>query len=103
MRPSSASTLISANGYGRGYASAPYPGTSQRISTSVALPIWPPSMPNPYITPVSIRVKATRTAISANKNWQVDEKVTTWYGQLNLDAEFGTVRMTGNVGVQYAA
>lgn len=34
------------------------------------------------------------------KNWEVDEKVTTFYAQANLDAEFGSVRMTGNIGAQ---
>ena len=35
------------------------------------------------------------------KNWSVNEKVTTLYGQFNLDTEFGSVRMTGNLGVQF--
>lgn len=35
------------------------------------------------------------------KNWSVDEKVTTLYTQFNLDTDFGSVRMTGNLGIQY--
>lgn len=36
-----------------------------------------------------------------NKNWTVDEEVTTAYAQWNLDADLGeTVRMRGNVGFQ---
>ena len=36
-----------------------------------------------------------------NKTWTVNEKITTWYAQLNIDTEWGTVPVRGNVGVQY--
>lgn len=36
----------------------------------------------------------------ANKQWTVDEKVTTAYAQLNLDAQWGSVPVRGNLGVQ---
>jgi len=36
----------------------------------------------------------------SNKNWQVDETISTLYGQLNLDADFGHVTMKGNIGIQ---
>lgn len=35
------------------------------------------------------------------KNWSVNEKVTTLYSQFNIDSNFGDVRVTGNVGLQY--
>ncbi len=35
-----------------------------------------------------------------NKNWTVEEKVTTAYAQLNIDTEWGSVPVRGNVGVQ---
>jgi iron complex outermembrane recepter protein len=35
------------------------------------------------------------------KNWEVDEKVSTFYTQFNIDADLGSVRLTGNLGVQY--
>jgi len=36
-----------------------------------------------------------------NKNWTVNEKVTTAYAQLNIDTDLGSVPMRGNVGVQF--
>ncbi len=35
-----------------------------------------------------------------NKNWEVDERVATAYVQGNFDFDVGSVRMTGNLGVQ---
>lgn len=37
----------------------------------------------------------------ANKNWEVDEQVATFYVQANLDAMLGSVPVRGNIGVQY--
>ncbi|MFZ5655944.1 MAG: TonB-dependent receptor [Pseudomonadota bacterium] len=34
------------------------------------------------------------------KNWEIDERITTAYVQANLDFDIGTVRLRGNVGVQ---
>ena len=36
-----------------------------------------------------------------NRNYSVSEKVTTAYAKLNLDTDIGTVRMFGNVGLQF--
>jgi iron complex outermembrane receptor protein len=36
----------------------------------------------------------------ANKNWRVDETVTTLFVQANIDTELGSVPVRGNVGVQ---
>ena len=36
----------------------------------------------------------------SNKNWEVNEKVTTAYVQLNIDADLGSIPVRGNVGVQ---
>ena len=35
-----------------------------------------------------------------NKNWEVDETVTTVFGQLNIDTDLGSVPLRGNFGVQ---
>jgi len=35
-----------------------------------------------------------------NKNWQVDEKVTSAYAQADLDADIGRVNIKGNLGIQ---
>jgi len=36
----------------------------------------------------------------SNKNWQVDETISTLYGQMNLDGDFGIVTLKGNIGLQ---
>ncbi|MBI5258441.1 MAG: TonB-dependent receptor [Burkholderiales bacterium] len=36
-----------------------------------------------------------------NKNWTVQEKITTLYGKLDIDTQLGAVPITGNVGLQY--
>jgi len=36
----------------------------------------------------------------ANKNWSVDETVTTAYVQFNIDSDFGSVPLRGNFGLQ---
>lgn len=36
-----------------------------------------------------------------NKNWTVDEKLTTAYVQWNIDADLGSIPMKGNVGFQW--
>lgn len=46
------------------------------------------------------RTQATGPAID-DKNWTLNEKLTTAYGQLNIDTDLGSVRMRGNVGVQF--
>jgi iron complex outermembrane receptor protein len=88
------------NGCGRGYASAPYPGTSQPFDFSGITNVASYDAESLYNSGFYTRKGNPNKDIS-NKNWEVDETVTTWYGQLNLDAEFGSVRMTGNIGVQY--
>lgn len=35
-----------------------------------------------------------------NKDWLVNEKLTTYYAQMNINADLGSVPMRGNVGVQ---
>lgn len=35
-----------------------------------------------------------------NKNWEVDERVTTAYVQANIDTDLGSVPLRGNIGVQ---
>jgi iron complex outermembrane receptor protein len=39
----------------------------------------------------------------AAKNWTVDEKVTTYYTQLNIDSEVGDMPLIGNIGFQYVS
>ncbi len=34
------------------------------------------------------------------KNWEVDEKISTAYAQLNIDSQVGAIPLRGNVGVQ---
>lgn len=34
------------------------------------------------------------------KNWSVNEKITTWFAQANIDTEWGSIPVRGNVGVQ---
>ncbi len=36
----------------------------------------------------------------SNKNWQVDEEVSTFYVQANIDADLGSIPVRGNIGVQ---
>ena len=36
----------------------------------------------------------------ANKNWSIDETVTTLFFQANIDADLGSVPMRGNIGIQ---
>lgn len=89
-----------ANGCGRGYDYADYPGTSQPFGFSGISNLASFNAENLYNSGFYTRKGNPNKDIS-NKNWEVDETVTTWYGQLNLDAEFGSVRMTGNIGIQY--
>ncbi len=35
------------------------------------------------------------------KNWEVDEKISTLYGQLNIDTTVGSIPLRGNVGLQF--
>ncbi len=35
-----------------------------------------------------------------NKNWEVDEQVTTLYAQASIDAEIATIPVRGNIGIQ---
>jgi iron complex outermembrane recepter protein len=37
-----------------------------------------------------------------NKNWEVNEKVATFFAQLNIDTQLGSVPVRGNLGVQYS-
>jgi iron complex outermembrane receptor protein len=37
----------------------------------------------------------------AGKNWTVDEKVTTYFAQVNIDTDIGGMSLRGNVGFQY--
>lgn len=37
----------------------------------------------------------------AAKNWTVDEDVTTWFAQLNIDTDWGSVPVRGNIGFQW--
>lgn len=90
-----------ANGCGRGYDYADYPGTTQPFDFSGIGSFASFDAESLYNSGFYTRKGNPNSDIS-NKNWSVDETVTTWYGQLNLDAEFGSVRMTGNIGIQYA-
>ena len=35
------------------------------------------------------------------KNWEVDEKISTAYAQLNIDSQVGKIPLRGNIGVQF--
>lgn len=35
------------------------------------------------------------------KDWEVDEKIATLYGQLNIDTELASIPLRGNIGLQY--
>lgn len=85
---------------GNGSGSAPFPGTSQAFDFSGIgnLAIYDPEA---LLNSGFYRLQGNYHPDIANKNWDVEEEVFTWYGQLNLDAEFGSVRMTGNIGIQY--
>lgn len=55
------------------------------------------------INPVLREFYTTRDNINAdiaNKQWRVDEKVTTGYAQFNINTEIGSLPLTGNIGVQ---
>jgi iron complex outermembrane recepter protein len=47
-------------------------------------------------------LRALRNGDVLNKNWSVNEKVATFFGQLNIDTALGSVPVRGNFGVQYA-
>lgn len=55
------------------------------------------------INPVLAQFYTLRDNINAdivNKQWKVDEKVTTGYFQFNINSELGSIPVRGNVGVQ---
>ncbi len=55
------------------------------------------------INPVLDRFYRTRNNINSditNKQWTVNEKVTTAYAQMNIAADLGSVPVRGNIGVQ---
>jgi iron complex outermembrane receptor protein len=37
----------------------------------------------------------------AGKNWEIDEDLTTWYLQANIDTDWGSVPVRGNIGFQW--
>lgn len=82
----------------KGYAD--YPGTSQPFGFS-GISTLASYNAEQLLKDGVYRLEGKDDQAIANKNWEVDETITTWYGQLNLDAEFGSVRMTGNIGIQY--
>ena len=47
------------------------------------------------------RLRADTSGGVTNRDWTVREKVFTFYSQLNLDTNIGSVPVHGNVGVQY--
>jgi iron complex outermembrane receptor protein len=58
-----------------------------------------------YNVPAAFRnLYATRTNINQdilNKDWEVEEEVSTWYAKANIDTYIGDVALRGNIGVQY--
>jgi iron complex outermembrane recepter protein len=55
------------------------------------------------INPVLAQFYTLRDNINSdivNKQWKVDEKVTTGYAQFNINSEIGSIPVRGNIGVQ---
>lgn len=91
------------NGCGNHYDSAAYPGSTQSFGVG-GIPTLATYDPRQLLNSGFYTLKGKNHPDIANKNWQVDETLTTWYAQANIDSEFDNgVRMTGNVGVQYVA
>ena len=85
---------------GNGSGSAPYPGTSQPFNFS-GINSLAAYNAEALLNSGFYRLEGKNHPDIANKNWEVNEELFTWYGQANIDAEFGSVRMTGNIGIQY--
>ena len=85
---------------GNGSGSAPFPGTSQSFGFSGinTIAVYDAEQ---LLNSGFYRLEGKNHPDIANKNWEVKEELLTWYGQANIDAEFGSVRMTGNIGIQY--
>ena len=85
---------------GNGSGSAPFPGTSQSLNFSGigSLGVYDAEQ---LLNSGFYRLEGKDHPDIARKNWGVKEELYTWYGQANIDAEFGSVRMTGNIGIQY--
>ena len=86
-------------GNGSGFSNT-YPGSSQSFNFS-GIPTLAAFNPEQLLNSGFYRLDGKDDKDIANKNWSVDEQVTTWYGQLNFDTDLGSVRMTGNIGIQY--
>lgn len=85
---------------GNGSGSAPFPGSSQAFNFS-GIPTMAVYDAEQLLNSGFYRLEGKDDKDIANKNWDVKEQLTTWYGQANFDTEFGSVRMTGNIGIQY--
>jgi iron complex outermembrane receptor protein len=86
-----------------GAASAPIPTSVRLGSTSLAF-LGIPGMVS-YDTQALLASGALERVRNpngdvANKNWAVDERVTTGYVQFNIDSDFGDTPVRGNFGVQ---
>lgn len=77
-----------------------YPGASQPFNFS-GIPYLAAFNPEQLLDSGFYRLDGKDDKDISNKNWSVDEQVTTVYGQANFDSEFGSVRMTGNIGIQF--
>jgi iron complex outermembrane recepter protein len=84
---------------GSPFATAAVPGDATIVAGQSGIEIvsWSPfgSIGNIY------DVAAKRERDIANKDWTVDEKVTTLYTKWDLDTEWGGTRVFGNLGLQY--
>ncbi|HWR96384.1 MAG TPA: TonB-dependent receptor [Arenimonas sp.] len=88
------------NGCGRGYATAPFPGSEQSFGfgglDSLATYDAEALVKSGFYT-----LKSNGNEDIAQKNWSVEEQMTTLYLQANIDTSFGDVPVRGNIGVQY--
>ena len=83
---------------GDGYASVTMPGSAVEMAgaSGIAVASWDPTGSLGTIYALNRWVDAT----VLSRNWTVKEKVSTLYGQADLDGQLGSVPYTGNVGMQ---
>ena len=85
---------------------------SKTMAIPTNLQVGPITLPNaPTITGINAlglldsgMYKLVNNAGNADvyaKNWEVDEKISTLFGQLNIDTTVGSIPLRGNMGVQF--
>jgi iron complex outermembrane receptor protein len=88
------------NGCGRGYATAAFPGSTQSFDFG-GLDTLATFDAEDLLNSGFYTLKSNGNEDIAQKNWSVEEQVTTLYMQANIDTNIGDTPVRGNIGVQY--